>query len=59
MNVEESETEQNGGLSIQNRELQSNGDDSQLDASFKDEGKPRVIILFLALKIKHNKKKLL
>jgi hypothetical protein len=43
MNVEEIETEQNGGLSIQNRELQSDGDDiSQLDASFQDERQPRV-----------------
>ncbi|KAI9550240.1 hypothetical protein GHT06_009522 [Daphnia sinensis] len=42
MDVEESETEQNNGLSIQNRELPSDDYDSQLDASFQDEGQPSV-----------------
>jgi len=42
MNVKESETEQNDGLSIQNRELPSDGDDSQSDARCQDEGQPSV-----------------
>lgn len=42
MNIEEGETEQNDGLSTQNRELPSDGDDSQLDSSFQNEGQPSV-----------------
>ncbi len=42
INVEENVTEQNDGLSNQNGELPSDGDDSQLDARFQDERQPSV-----------------
>ncbi len=42
MKVEESETEQNDELSIQNRELPRDSDDSQQEARFQDEEQPSV-----------------